>query len=329
MADLTPFPLWSQGRWPTREVVGEAYRSEGIRTLFPARRLTGGADLETTARLVPEPLNPHDPHAVAVVVEGVLVGYLARDEAVKYQRLLIDLNRSGLDAVVPCSIHGWEYEETDYDRRGRPKVTVTFEAQVRVVLDEWFRCKPVNPAPPNHVLLPVGAALQVQKEENHQDVLRRYLNANGECWAYATLHVVETGTAKNAREAVELRIDGARVGQLTPASSTHFIPTSRALDAVGKTAAAQVIVKGNSIKVEVVLYAARAHDLDDAWVRSHTGSGQHVESSEQVAVAMQWQFNPAPGWPTPPAGWIPDANWRPPADWPPAPPGWRFWIEHQ
>ena len=321
MPELTPFQLWSQGAWPTREVVGEAYRSDSIRTLFPRRRLSGGHDLEKTARLVPEPRNPHDANAVAVVVDKVVVGYLARDEAAKYQRVLLDLNRAGLDAIVPCTIHGYEFEETDYDRRGRPVTTVTFQAQARIVLDEWYRCRPVNPAPPNHALLPVGASLQVQKEEDHQDVLRRYLNTNGECWAYATLHVIEGGTARAPKQVVELRIDGARVGQLTPASSAHYVPTINALRAVGTTTAAQVIVKGNTIKVEVVLHAARAHDLGDAWVREHT------RSDAPASQLVRWQFNPAPGWPTPPPEWVPDDQWRPPADWPPAPAGWRFWIE--
>lgn len=129
MPELTPFQLWSQGAWPTREVVGEAYRNDSIRTLFPSRRLSGGHDLDKTARLVPEPRNPHDANAVAVVVDNVLVGYLARDEAAKYQRVLLDLNRAGLDATVPCTIHGYEYEETDYDRRGRPVTSITFQAQ--------------------------------------------------------------------------------------------------------------------------------------------------------------------------------------------------------
>lgn len=325
MAELIPFPLWSPDRWPSHDVVGEAYRTDGIRTLFPSRRLSGGYDLDVTARLVPEPHNPHDPNAVAVVVQRVLVGYLARDEAAKYQRLLIEMNRAGLDAIVPCTIHGYEYEERDYDRRGRELVSVTFEAQARIVLDEWYRCRPVNPPPQNSALLPVGAALQVQKEENHQDVLQRYRNVHGECWAYATLHVIGQGTAKAPKEAIEVRIDGARVGQLTAATSAHFVPTVRALEAVGKATAAQVIVKGNTIKIEVVLYAARAHDLADTWIRTHAGASAAPLASSSSAVS--WVFNPAPGWPTPPTGWVPDANWRPPAEWPSAPPGWRFWIE--
>lgn len=140
------------------------------------------------------------------------------------------------------------------------------------------------------------------------------------CWAYATLAVIAGATA-NAKEIVEIRIDGARVGQLTPASSAHFIPAIRALETAGKVAAAQVIVKGNTIRVEVVLFAARAHELGDAWVREHTAP------AAQAATPTRWTFNPAPGWPTPPPEWVPDATWRPPAEWPPAPPGWRFWIE--
>lgn len=38
------------------------------------------------------------------------------------------------------------------------------------------------------------------------------------------------------------------------------------------------------------------------------------------------KFNTPPGWPPPPAGWVPDATWRPDPSWPPAPPGWNFWL---
>lgn len=34
------------------------------------------------------------------------------------------------------------------------------------------------------------------------------------------------------------------------------------------------------------------------------------------------RFNPAPGWPIPPAGWIAPPDWLPDPSWPPAPPGW-------
>lgn len=38
------------------------------------------------------------------------------------------------------------------------------------------------------------------------------------------------------------------------------------------------------------------------------------------------RFNPAPGWPHPPHGWIPGPEWMPDPSWAPAPPGWNFWV---
>lgn len=38
-------------------------------------------------------------------------------------------------------------------------------------------------------------------------------------------------------------------------------------------------------------------------------------------------FNPPPGWPRPPAGWIPPKGWMPDPGWPQAPPGWQLWIQ--
>ncbi|QDB79572.1 hypothetical protein FE251_09440 [Georgenia wutianyii] len=42
---------------------------------------------------------------------------------------------------------------------------------------------------------------------------------------------------------------------------------------------------------------------------------------------MAQRFNPAPGWPDPPEGWIPPHGWQPPAEWPTAPPGWHYVVD--
>ncbi len=39
------------------------------------------------------------------------------------------------------------------------------------------------------------------------------------------------------------------------------------------------------------------------------------------------RFNPAPGWPAPPPGWLPPANWSPDPSWPQPPPGWPLVID--
>lgn len=37
-------------------------------------------------------------------------------------------------------------------------------------------------------------------------------------------------------------------------------------------------------------------------------------------------FNPPPGWPKPPEGWIPPNGWKPDPAWPAPPPDWQLWI---
>lgn len=65
------------------EVVGESYRQDTLWSICssaPGDRVRH----EVVALLVPDPQNPHDPNAIAVHVDGGLVGYLARDTAVQY-----------------------------------------------------------------------------------------------------------------------------------------------------------------------------------------------------------------------------------------------------
>jgi MFS family permease len=40
----------------------------------------------------------------------------------------------------------------------------------------------------------------------------------------------------------------------------------------------------------------------------------------------RWTFNPPPGWPASPPGWLPPHGWRPDPDWSNPPPDWRYWL---
>ncbi|NNH03073.1 DUF4041 domain-containing protein [Microbacterium ulmi] len=42
--------------------------------------------------------------------------------------------------------------------------------------------------------------------------------------------------------------------------------------------------------------------------------------------ASNLTFNPPPGWPKPPTGWVPPAGWTPDPNWPEPPTGWVLWI---
>ena len=98
----------------------EIVRAVGVSHYQDALRRSAGAEgpvsirRDVEAALVPEPENPHDPNAVRVEVDGELVGYLARDDALRYGpavrrlrehgRLLVSdavISRRGEDSETP------------------------------------------------------------------------------------------------------------------------------------------------------------------------------------------------------------------------------------
>jgi hypothetical protein len=353
---LVEYELWSKGDWPRREVVGESFHPEEIRSLFPQTIPDGGQELLLSAQLTPDPGNAHDKNAVRVVVLGRHVGHLSREDAAVFQPVLMALVSRGMLPTTRCRVWGSEYDEwVGTDRRGRDITRPKFSSSVTLALDEWYLCVPINepPAEP-HTMLPRGSALQVRREENHQDHLRRYISRHGECWVYGTLHGVTEQTTRTTRELVEVRVDGQRVGDLTPAMSTEFLPAIARLAERGRATGVKLIVKGNQIKAEVVLHAMKAHQLPTEWVAEHLAQNVSPTSEPSthprqlpahtfVPVAAEPSpsatrttqtvvpprpritFRTPPGWPPAPIGWEPEPEWRPHPEWPPAPPNWEFW----
>lgn len=68
------------------------------------------------AELVPDPENEHDPNAVKVVVDGVLIGFVPAKKAKKVKKIIEDMNILSL----ACAIGGGPYriiiEEYDEDK---------------------------------------------------------------------------------------------------------------------------------------------------------------------------------------------------------------------
>jgi hypothetical protein len=44
------------------------------------------------------------------------------------------------------------------------------------------------------------------------------------------------------------------------------------------------------------------------------------------AATTRMRFNPPPGWPPAPAGWMAPPGWQPDPSWPAPPPGWPLWV---
>jgi len=45
-----------------------------------------------------------------------------------------------------------------------------------------------------------------------------------------------------------------------------------------------------------------------------------------ASARPQWRFNPPPGWPPTPPGYVPAPDWQPDPSWPAAPPDWQWWT---
>jgi len=86
-------------------VAGESHYQEALRELVGP---TTAAEIavDTEAVLVPEPSNPHDPNAVMVQIDGKLVGYLPRDDAVAYGPALRELGERGRAGACEARIAG-------------------------------------------------------------------------------------------------------------------------------------------------------------------------------------------------------------------------------
>lgn len=360
------FELWSRQTWPNVDVVGESYRSDEIRALFPRQMGPNDREVVGVAQLLPEPTNRFDPTAVKVVVAGRHVGYLPKDMAARYFAVLSRLQQRGFLPVTSCRIYGYETRDWEgTDRRGREIWKDKFEAQARIALDEPHLIVPAN-LPPSapHRILPVGSALQLKGEEDHLDVLTPLVSAAGEAFIYGTLHQITVTSGRTLREVVEVRADDSAIGTLTPAMSANFAPVIAHLAERGQLVTARVFLKGNALKVEAVLYAAKAHDLDASWLSAESSGGPADavttprpasadaegrlgdSTSGRTELAVQTArtvghigapimippkpsrivFNPPPGWPAPPEEFEPAPGWQPLPEWPAPPDGWTFWV---
>jgi hypothetical protein len=220
---LKPFDLPVDGRI---SVVGESYYQQALR--IAARGRAAGSDsashIPVTAALIPEPENPWDKNAVRVdIVQGdrsLKVGYLSSSLAEEYQHRFLDLRDRGLFGVCPARITGGGegryygiYLHLVYPERYAVAVgdedpeIARIEGSVAVLRDEW--------------------SCTVTKEEDHQGALRKHAPPDTSEYrqVVASLGFCEISSGKyKGQTAIEVRIEGQRVGQLTKAMTNRYHP---------------------------------------------------------------------------------------------------------
>jgi hypothetical protein len=263
------FDLWGQRGWYRVDVAGEHFHMQDIKSLFRSGVPEGGAELDVTVEFVPEPTNRHDRGAVKVMVGSAHVGYLPKETAAAYRPVIAELISAGFAPRCGAQVRAWHEFDYDLQRNGDVKKHSTgIEARITLDLAEPHMLTPLNAAPTvAHLVLPVGTAVQVGGEEEHMETLRGWTRPAGEGWVHVSLHQITEQMARSTRSVVEVRLDRQRVGQLTPKMSGEFAPAIALLERSGLLTVARAVVKGNSLKADVVLYAAKAGELDEGWLR--------------------------------------------------------------
>jgi hypothetical protein len=203
-------------------VVGESHCQQALHIVAHGQAAgdTLAEHIKVTAALVPEPENDWDRNAVRVDVvvdkRTVKVGYLPREIAAEIQPELLDLRRQGRLGVCAARIAG-----------GGSKfygiyLQLGYASDIRAMVGAL---DPIARRTPSSVLLRNDRMCTVTKEEDHQDILSRYRPHSPtrprEVIASLAICRIQSGKYKG-QEAIEVRIDGHRVGQLTYAMTQRY-----------------------------------------------------------------------------------------------------------
>lgn len=278
--------------WHNHDVVGESFREAQIVSALGRRpRLDEEIEEVFEASLVPEPDNPHDSNAISVRVNGHVVGYLDRSDAELFRPIIHRIAASGLTATTSARI--WAVVRKSWDDNGSAR----FFSNVRIYLPEPHLIVPLNSRPQENVaVLPWGGALQVIGEDDHFSHLFNYVPLKGEGLVILTMHRL-THTLKNGTEKllVEVRLDGDRVGQLTSASSNHYLPSLDHAAGSGKMLGIWARLKGSGLAAELVIHGARATEIDEQWLKTMQAFPRLVPDATAYDVPPAYTGDTTPG----------------------------------
>jgi hypothetical protein len=249
--------------WPNADIAGESFHeSEIVAALGRRPKIDEELEVTVDATLVPEPHNPHDSNAISVRIKGKVVGYLPRETAPLYKGSIDRITASG--HVPTTTARVWASVRKSWDESKS-----RMYSNVRLHLPEPHLLIPLNDPPAvAYSLIPWGSGLQVLGEEKHFDVLAPFVNQEGRGLLIVSLHR-EKGAEVRSKEFIEVRVDGRRAGQMSPAMSMHYFPTVDHLAKSGTVAAAWAHLKGSGLAAEIVLQAAKASEVEMTWLDGH------------------------------------------------------------
>lgn len=270
--------------YPNVEVAGEAWREREITTAVGQNpRLDEEIEVNVPAVLVPEPDNPHDQNAISVRVNGHVVGYVERADTKKYLKDVQRVTASGHTPATSARVWMVRREHRDDGTRFYSRISISLPWEGGLNLPRN------NPPTTPYTLLPWGSGLQVTGEEVHFDRIKPYVTGADVDLVLVTLHraqkLLKSG---EAREIVEVQLDGLRIGELTPTTSRHFLATIDHTNSRGADVAAYARIKGSQLSAEVTIQGAKVTDLPDEWL-----NGAFVTLPTLIPDAATYEVPPA------------------------------------
>lgn len=260
-AGWTPYPLWTtEYGWASQEVAGEHHYRDEILRVVGDDLTADGADTTRTVELIPEPDNPHDRYAVSIRFVNRTLGYLPRDDALRYHRLVSELLDEKLVPIVRARIVVRRVVLWDDDGHTRPDLRVG----IYLYLTSPDTAVPINDPPErDYTLLPSGGSVQVLKTNDHFDVVRRHLPASGTGMLVVTLAAIDVRTSRTSKRHIDVRLDGERIGQFSAAMSEKFLPAVDHFDARGLMTAARAMIVASTVSAKITVRALKAFELDE------------------------------------------------------------------
>lgn len=245
-----PVPRALARRWAAARR-GESYYQKALEAVTRGMylpRITGDNwddSVSITAELRPEPDNRFDANAVRVEISRHRIGYLPAEVAQDYQPHLLNLAKKG--QVGTCE--------------SRLMIGPTGGISVYLHLGPPDAVAFAVDAPENSIPLSPESMTTVTGEEDHKNVLRQLAPAStgAQRWETAALGFCTIAKGKFAgQQAIEVRLGGERVGQLTRAMTQRYQQLVRdALDA-GKTPICRAILRispDKGVQVELMMPA--------------------------------------------------------------------------
>ncbi|WP_234391029.1 TerD family protein [Nocardia suismassiliense] len=251
----SPYRLWTQARtYCDYELTVEQQFLPALRSLYPPDFPEKDRELTPVVELIPEPDGPHGQWAISVRTDGRTIGYVGPEDAPRWAGVLRRIVASGFVPTTKSRIWAREYDGFD---------GIEFNAYVQIALGEPEHAIPLNdpPAVP-YTMLPRSTIIQVTKEDEHFDAVRKFVSDKGYGLLFATLHDCAPSVGR-AKHHVEVRVDYRRIGQLTPPMSQRFLPMVRHLRERGLVAACWADIAASAVSAKVRIDAIKANEASD------------------------------------------------------------------